>query len=225
MRVLTIVVLAVSLILLGVSIQATMKSNTAIANSLLPPTGRTGAPGDVGTCITCHAGDVGTPDGGIIIVPQHSATEYVPGATDTISVVIGDPGQYRWGFEATVLKNSDNSMAGTLANVADFQIYTGIQSSGGRMYASHTSNGATAAFDPTDGTFWGLPFGIGWIFEWTAPPPGSGPVTIYVAGVAADSSKSANGTDYTYTNALVLSEAGATPVTTTTWGKIKKRYP
>ena len=224
MRVLTIVVLAVSLVLLGLSIHAATKSTTAVADSLLPPAGRTGAPPTGNTCISCHQGTAGTPDGGIFIGLSTGMTEYVPGQTDTVGVVIGDFGQSRFGFELTVLKNSDNTTAGTLANFSDPTVYTSIQSSGGRTYISHTSNGAVAPFDPTDGTFWGIPTGIGWGFEWTAPPAGTGPVTFYVAGVAADGDQSANSTDYTYTNVLTLQEAGTTDIEPLTWGEIKKRY-
>jgi len=224
MRVLTMVVLAVSLILLGVTIQASMKSNSAVADSLLPPARRTGAPGDAGTCITCHLGTAGTPDGGIFIGLSTGATEYVPGQTDTVGVVIGDFGQSRFGFELTVLKNSDNTTAGTLGNFSDPTVYTSIQSAAGRTYISHTSNGAVYPFDPTDGTFWGVPTGIGWGFVWTAPPQGTGPVTFYVAGVAADGDADANSADYTYTNVLTLQEAGTTDIEPLTWGEIKKRY-
>jgi hypothetical protein len=150
--------------------------------------------------------------------------QYVPGATDTIGVIVQNLGlglgSGRWGFEATALLDNSNSMAGSFANIPFAN--TLIQSANGKSYISQTSNGVTTQFDPNDGTLWGSPAG-GWIFEWTAPPPGSGPVTFYVTGVAANGDQAASASDTTYAFTLQLTEAG-TAVTPTTWGKIKQIY-
>lgn len=225
MKVLTIVVLAVSVVLLGVVIEAATKSSSAIANSLEPPPVKTGAPGET-TCASagCHSG-AGSPDGSLFIVFP-GGTEYVPNQVYILGVGIEDAGQQRWGFEATALKNSDNTMAGTIVN--NMGPYAGtVDDPNGRTYVSHRSNGATTPGNPTDGTFWGTLAApgseIGWIFEWTAPPPGAGDVTFYVAAVAADGSQSPDG-DYVYLNSITATEGTPTAIEPTTWGQIKKRY-
>ncbi len=218
----TTLVLAVALsILLGSIIFTTSKPNDATANSTAPPNATTGAPSE-GTCASCHTGTLGT--GTLAMSLVDFQTTYVPGQTDTIVIAIGNTGEIRWGFELTALKNSDNTMAGTLAPVADLAVQTGTASAGGRTYIGHRSNGAVAQFDPNDGTFWGFPGAAGWLVEWTPPGPGSGPVTIYASGVAADGQGDQGATDTTYTATLTVQEQVTSPVTTTTWGKIKKRY-
>ncbi len=223
MRVTTLVLGAILCTLLGSIVFTTSKPKDANANATAPPSAYTGAPGDVGTCVSCHTG---TGTGNLVMGLADSPTEYIPSQTDTLVILISDPApaQNRWGFEVTVLKNSDNTMAGTLTPHPSAGILTGSASAGGRTYVSHRSNGATAPFDPDDGTFWGISGLAGWLVEWTAPPPGTGPVTFYVSGISANGDEASGATDNTYTGTLILPEAGSTPVTTTTWGKIKKRY-
>ena len=224
MRIATTIVLVLALVLICVSVFPITHPSMLMANANTPPAGRTGAPGDGGTCVNlgCHVGTGGV--GGMVVVPTNGVLQYSPGATDTIGVVIADSTSTRWGFELTVLKDSDNSMAGSFNSLPN--VNTLVQSSGGKSYISHTSNGASSPFDPTDGTYWTTPLHIGgggWFFEWTAPPPGSGPVTFYVSGVGANGDGLAGAGDTTYTFALQLTEQG-TPVREMTWGKIKQIY-
>src|SRR5438552_13198173 len=113
MKVSTLAVALALLILLGSIIFATSKPNEATANSTAPPVARTGAPGDGGTCVSCHSGASGT--GNLIMSLADSPTGYVPGATDTLVILITDPGEFRWGLEVIALKNSDDTMAWTLS--------------------------------------------------------------------------------------------------------------
>ncbi len=227
MRIATTIVLVLSLVLICVSVFPITHPSMLIANSLAPPAARTHAPGDGGSCVNagCHVGPgVNGVTGAVVLVPTTGILQYIPGATDTIGVIVENtsslPPSARWGFEATALLDNSNSMAGSFTNIAP--PLTMIQSSGGKSYISHTSNGATTPFDPNDGTFWGSPAGV-WIFEWTAPPPGSGPVTFYVTGVAANGDQAASAADTTYAFTLQLTEQG-TPVKEMTWGKIKQIY-
>lgn len=221
MRFATTVVLVLSLILVCVTAFPLNHPKMVNANALTPPAERTGAPVDGGTCANagCHVSTQGI--GGVVAVPTTGVLEYSPGVTDTIGVVVANNGSHRWGFEATVLKNSDNSMAGSFNTLPDAP--TLIQSSGGRSYISHTSNGAIYPFDPADGTWWGVPNGASWIFEWKAPQSGTGPVTFYVTGVAANGDEAASATDTTFTFQLTLTEKGAA-VEQTTWGNLKNKY-
>jgi len=154
-------------------------------------------------------------------------TEYVPGNTYSMGIGIEDPGtgKVRWGFEATVLKNSDNTMAGSISGAID--PHTTVQSFGGITYIMHTTNGISSPStppNPADGTWWGEADGpVAWIFQWTAPPQGAGTVTFYAGTVAADGDGTSSG-DNAYTPTLTLTEGAPSPVTNTTWGKIKKQY-
>jgi len=148
---------------------------------------------------------------------------YVPGQTYTVTVGIENSGgvlpNTRWGFEATALK-ADESMAGTFANIGSPGTYTGIvsqESPFARSWEGHS----TATLD---GTFAGVASPVGWAFNWTAPPQGSGTVSWYVAGVAANNSGTADNGDFTYTNTWTTTEGSGTPVSTATWGIIKNRY-
>ena len=220
----TLIVLSICAVLVGSIIFAVSRPKGANANSTAPPSSYTGAPGELGTCASCHTGIYGT--GYISMGTTGTPFGYIPGETDTIVILVQDssPALNRWGFEATVLKNSDLTMAGTLTPVALTGNKVGTAVSGGRTYISQRSNGATAPSDPNDGTYWGKPNIAGWEFEWTAPPVGSGGVTIYFSGVAANGDQQATAADYGYSGSIYMNELTPTPVSSTTWGKIKKKY-
>ena len=186
-----------------------------IAETPLPPVRRTGAPGE-GSC-SCHTGNVVGANGSVAVLGLPAS--YTPGSVYTVTVQLQDPGQSRWGFEATVLKNSDNTMAGTLATA---DATTGLQASSGKSYISHNSEGPGAV----DGTFAGTADGpVSWPFQWTAPAAGSGSVTIYVGAVAADNDQDAGSTDYEYqTSVSIPEEIPSGDVLEFTWGEIKERF-
>src|SRR5512140_1394519 len=168
----------------------------AETRSTLPPAGLTGAPGE-GTCIGCH-GDFGLNSGDGTLSVSAPAS-YVAGTTYPITVTLADPGRVRWGFEVTALTGA-NSMAGSFANTA---LTTQTQTSNGRMYASHTTQRGA------DGTFAGTADGpVSWSFNWVAPASGSGGVTFYATGVAADGSGDTG--DYVYSATRPVSETVAT---------------
>ena len=209
--------------LLGFLLSSNSIIRPAQAFSSGPPAGYTGAPGEEPeACAECHVpADAGT--GHISInAPQ----TYVPGQTYPITVTHTnpDPSRIRWGFELTVLKNSDNTTAGSLQTK---DVLTAILSSGARTYIGHNGNflGPPPPVDPQDGTFWGIFNGpVTWNFSWTAPPQGTGPVTFYAAGNAANGNNINDAGDQVYTKTLTLTEGSLTPVTTTTWGKIKQLF-
>jgi len=177
----------------------------------MPDPALTGAPSQ-GTCFTCHNGALNDPDG--IIQIYNVPTAYAPGQTYGIGIVIvrATSGS-RWGFEATAL-TSGNQMAGTLD---DNNTAVGKQTQGGITYISQTT------LKGFDGTY-ADSAGAVWTFYWTAPPIGTGPVTFYAAGAACDKDNAANAGDFTYTSSVSCTEGAPTPVTTTTWGKIKQIY-
>jgi hypothetical protein len=197
---------------------------SAFASLPTPPVATTGAPGE-SNCGSCHSGNSGNQVFEIATLPL--VTEYVPGNSYYITVGIDDAGMVRWGFEATVLKDSDNTMAGTFSTLVDAHVTT--KSSGGITYACHTTNGVTSPSDPpdvADGTWWSTVANgpVAWVFQWTAPPQGTGAITIYASGVAANGDGDLTG-DNGYVAQLTLTEGTTTAVrSTTTWGEIKQRY-
>lgn len=222
MKVSTVAFLVVLTVILGAVVFLPSNPKAALSTLPTPPLGRTGAPPG-SSCASCHSGNSGNEITEITALPP--MTEYTPGTTYSMGIGIEDPGKVRWGFEATVLKNSDNTMAGTISGAID--PHTVVASSAGITYIMHTTNGINSPSDPpdpADGTWWGAQDGpVAWIFQWTAPPQGTGTVTFYAATVAADGD-GGDSNDNTYTRTLTLTESGTTPVTTTTWGKIKKQY-
>ena len=218
MKITTIAYSASIGVILGAILFGFSKPKDAIATSSQPPTQRTGAPGE-SNCASCHTGSL-LKNGSLSISPGIS--QYVAGHTYPITVTIDDPGQVRWGFEMTALKDSDNSQAGSFGSSSQL---IGIQSAGGRTYAGHDNNGAAVPLDPTDGTYWGTMNGpVSWVVNWTAPSVGSGDVTFYAAGVAANGNGVQDALDFAYTSSAQVTEQAPSPVSNTTWGKIKQQY-
>jgi len=185
----------------------------AKASSSQPPVAHTGAPGE-NTCFECHTGNFLNDGVGSLQIVGFSDVSYTPGQTYTVGVQVVRTGQSRWGFQLTALQDSDNSMAGSFANLSPL---TSIQSSGGKSYIGHST-----ITPGTDGTLTGFPVGT-WAFNWTAPAAGAGSVTLYAAGNAANNN-GANTGDFIYSSSYTLTEGTVTAVESTTWGKIKMLY-
>lgn len=132
--------------------------------------GRTGAPGDVGTCNACHSGGAfGTVEALITVEDMMGpVTEFIAGVTYTVTVELtsssGTPAGN--GFQATVL-DSSNNFIGTFSNPS---AGTGVASSGGRSYWEQTATSAANTFS----------------VDWTAPAAMVTTVTIYAAGAAVN---------------------------------------
>jgi hypothetical protein len=102
------------------------------------------------------------------------------------------PGQMRWGFEITVLDES-NIPVGDLLIVDPVTTQKSVAPSG-RQYIKHTAAG----------TYLGMPDSSeGWTFIWLAPASTTGPVTLYFAGNAANGNLNNFG-DSIYTGSRVL---------------------
>lgn len=168
---------------------------TVFAHSAGAPPGMTGAPPGT-NCTSCHGGSPNT-GGGNVRVEFPSGTTYTPGATYKLHIVLTDANARRWGFEVTARRGTDRlTLAGMLAadNPATMQSAPG--GSPGE-YITHTAQG----------TAQGTTGSNSWDVNWTAPAAGSGPVTIFVAGNAANGNGNNQG-DLIYTSSLVLQEAG-----------------
>ncbi|MCB2199473.1 choice-of-anchor D domain-containing protein [bacterium] len=172
-----------------------------------PPQGRAGDPPGNANCTVCHSSfGVNSGDGSLTI---SEILEYEPGETYDLTVSLTDDGQSRWGFQA-IPKDGSNATAGALV------ISDGTNTQANGDYINHTSTGTNA----------GSTTGNSWDFQWTAPAAGTGDVTFYVAGNAANNNFSTSG-DYIYTISMTIPEAAGggeadinTNVTTLDFGEV-----
>lgn len=135
--------------------------------------GAAGAPGDGLTCSSggCH-GSAGpfAPDLQISLTQDgEQITEYRPGETYTLTVKVeattGTPSRY--GFQMTPVIDSDDSAAGSLTDISDNAKALTLND---RTYLEHDGPSNVDEFSAT----------------WTAPAEGSGDITVYAAGIAAN---------------------------------------
>jgi hypothetical protein len=183
-------------------------SGNAFAFSSGPPDDFCGNPPDMNYCTLCHNSfPLNSGDGSLTLNGLPAAFE--PGVSYDLSVVLGDPGQRRWGFELTVV--NDLAERGGTLEVTDF---TNTQLSSGalRDFVKHTF----------PGTYADTPGPTTWDFRWTAPTDDA-QVTFYLAGNASNNSASPSG-DYIYAISVTVDRETSTPVEATSWGRIKSFY-
>lgn len=140
------------------------------------------------TCTRCHSShdlNKGRTIGGVFHILGVPKT-YNEGASYPITVVIGQPGQSRWGFELSTRHMALGTQAGKLSPVDDM---TQVKEADGILYIENTSGGSRR--DTTDGP-------VEFHFNWVAPDPKGGAVLFNAAGNAANSNDDPSG-DYIYT--------------------------
>ncbi|MEO1262300.1 MAG: choice-of-anchor V domain-containing protein [Bacteroidota bacterium] len=156
--------------------------------------GVTGAPGSVGsdgTCgnVGCHFQGDFSPTASIQLLDgSDEVTEYIPGKAYTVrvSIVAGDGTPSSYGFQAVPLDDSE-SQAGTWSDIGSGQQAVSV---GTREYLEHSNSSQNNTFES----------------EWTAPELGTGDVTFYAAGIAANNNGTSTG-DGTANTSLVISES------------------
>jgi len=162
-----------------------------------PPPATTNAPSET-TCSTnglCHAGPANhgpgfadiTIDGGIPL------NGYTPGQTYMLMpyLVPQDTAMIRSGFEVVALLQSNGNAAGNVVITDPSKTQLVIYNN--KQYTEQTAAGAIT------------PGMHDWMYNWTAPPVGSGTVIFYGAFVAGNGDGTSSG-DYIYTDSLVLPE-------------------
>src|SRR5260370_21030015 len=173
----------------------------ALAHSYGPPPRVTGAPGDdPRACTQCHTGSALNSGTGSVKIILQSGPFYVPGVKQRLMVRVSDPVQQRWGFELTARLNSDlaSGQAGDLTPVDNFtqvicEDYAPKPCASGPQFITHT----------WAGTRHGTPVGATFQFDWPPPATNAGPVTVFVAGNAANGNGSPTG-DLIYTSSVQL---------------------
>ncbi|MBI4892908.1 MAG: TIGR03118 family protein [Acidobacteria bacterium] len=175
------------------------------------PGGRfTGAPGDNQlACTQCHTTNALNSGPGSVKIVFPGGTKYQPGATYRMKVEIRDPNQQRWGFQFTarLVSNPAVANAGDLKTINDD---TRIICQDATNKPCSDANQIQFIMHTQPGTKAGTTGGNDWEFDWTAPAAGSGAVTFYVAGNAANGNGNNQG-DYIYTSNLSVEEAPSKP--------------
>lgn len=162
---------------LGIGLIAIIYGKLASYSGGFFSTGYTGSPGDNGmSCVSCHAGSPVTSTQGAITtnIPQAG---YVPGQSYTVTVTAQHPTFNVFGFMLTA-ETSTGAKAGTwsILNATETQL------TAGGNYVSHTSSGIFGSSNSKS-----------WTVQWTAPTPGVGPVTFYVAINRANGNSTTSG--------------------------------
>jgi hypothetical protein len=120
---------------------------------------------------------------------------YNPDSTYNITITIEDPGQERWGFEVTTLDSVD-CQAGVFIVTDTDSTQLSDNTGCNPDYMKHTDLGTHAGV--LDGP-------VSWRFDWQAPGSGTGIVTFYASGVAANDGSGSNG-DYVYCASVTSDE-------------------
>ncbi len=167
-----------------------------------PPFGRSGGPGDAGTCWTgCHTtyGTGAFPRTGWV-TSNVPVTGYVPGATYNITVTNYSKG-YRHGFEASC-QTPTGIFQGTLIDNDSTQLVYDPANPTTKSWISHMDSTRALQHVPAIPCQLGY-LGTGnsfnqksWTFQWTAPAAGTGNVSFYLCTVAANGNNTDNGTAY-----------------------------
>ncbi len=140
------------------------------------------------SCLQCHNNyrlNEGRSIGGTFEIRGVPAI-YESGHSYPLTVVVGQPGQSRWGFEISARHATSGQQAGQLTPV---DATTQVKEDGGIQYLEHTTAGTR------EGTANGP---VEFHFNWIAPDAAGGPVLFNAAGNAADASGTPAG-DYIYT--------------------------
>lgn len=152
---------------------------------------RTGSPVSLGTCGSCHSGGSGTTTVAISMKNSLGAavTQYTPGNSYTLDLNVSGTSGNRRAVQGVVLTSS-NSQAGTLSGATGFSSLSTVS---GRQYLEHTA----PATSTTNRTF---------SATWTAPSAGTGTVTVYAAGLAANNDGGTSGDVASASFSLAISE-------------------
>ena len=175
------------------------------------PNGRfTGAPGDnPNACTQCHTGAALNSGKGSLRIVFPGGGQYQPGATYRLKVEVRDPEQQRWGFQLTARLASSPATA-QAGDLQSANAFTRAICQDGTDKPCTDTNPIQIMMHTVEGTRIGTPNGVDFEFDWVAPTAGSGQVTFYAAGNAANGNGTNQG-DHIYTTNLSVDEAPARP--------------
>lgn len=179
--------LVLSVLILIAALMAFSGGDTGVHNTGGSPAGFCGDPASTSaTCRSCHSGPNLAPITGVF-TSNIPPAGYIPATSYTITANFIRPGHSKFGFEASP-QNASGTLLGTMGTVnANTQVI------GSGKYITHTSSGTAGSGGKT------------WNFLWTAPAPGTGPVTFYGAFNATNSNNMSTG-DSIFRTTFVVTE-------------------
>ncbi|MCB2213277.1 T9SS type A sorting domain-containing protein [bacterium] len=170
-----------------------MAAGWAFADSNGPPDGFAGNPPNMNTCIACHdTYPLNSGVGGVL--PGGISTQYIPSHLYNLNVLVGYVGREHWGYQVTVL-NAEGESAGIFLHADSLSVIS-----------DHPVPEQDFIGQSELGVLPGEEYAR-WYFDWYSAPEDTGPLTLYVVGVAADGDGTpAN--DYVYSYSAELQEIG-----------------
>lgn len=166
--------------------QSTLITNEANSNTSGPPSGRTGAPGEL-NCTSCHAGTVNSGSGINTISTNIPSSGFIGGETYTITLSTSQVGISKFGFQVTAVNGSGSKIGSwIITNSTETQINS-------TNWVNQKSAGTSGSGSKT------------WTVDWKAPCAGQDTV-IFHAAFNATNSNSSTGGDFVYTRAVGYTE-------------------
>lgn len=167
----------------------------SVGASLLDPNGKSGYAGSPteSTCAQCHnTFSLNSGTGSVVISSNIPNDKYVPGTLYQMSVTVSQQGINLFGLCTEALTAANTNAGGlTITMGLETQIKTAAN---GRKCVTHKQNGGAGTNTKE------------FKFNWLAPAAGTGPVTFYTTGLAANGTGSSAG-DYVYSSSKVFTEA------------------
>lgn len=162
------------LALLGIGI---LWSSNARGPGAAQSADRTGSPLSSDACVACHqGGDFGATMQAQLLKGMDTIRAYEPGESYTLKIEIKADGASGYGFQAVML----DSMLGSVGTYEESTpAGMAMVTVDGRTYIEQNQTSTVGTFE----------------IEWTAPQAGTGPVTLYAGGNAANSNSSPAGDD------------------------------
>lgn len=142
------------------------------------PGGKTGSPGDGGSCQDCHY--TGTNNGGTISTNIPSSG-YIPGETYTITATVQELGISKFGFEIT----SEEDVA-PFGKKGSFLVTNNTETQSNSFGTAITHKGSGNSGNNAKS----------WSMDWVAPNSGTGNITFYASFIAANGNGQNSGDNY-----------------------------
>jgi hypothetical protein len=127
-------------------------------------------------------------------------------------IVVQQNGRRKWGFEITVLDDS-NAPIGNLIIVEPTRTKLSIDGATGREYVKHTAEGTNPGVSHQS---------PGWTVKWASPAIPHGPVTFYAVGCASNNNNTVNG-EFIYAT-IIRYDITQLETQSETWGVIKRIF-
>jgi hypothetical protein len=158
---------------------------------------RTGSPVANGTCSACHSGGSFSAAVSATVTDAggNTVTTYVPGQTYTVTFSVTGSGASGYAMQAAIL-DANNANAGDFLSNSTTNTQLTTVAASGIEYLEHQGLQAAGSFVAT----------------WQAPTAGTGTVTLYGVGLAANGNGGTSGDQVTSPIQLALTEDNSTNV-------------